>query len=69
MLNLGHAYSPKPALTSTQYFIAQFLGGLCASGVVYINYINSIDAFEGGKMRTVPPAPNASKSCRAMIPL
>ena len=38
------------------YLIAQFLGGFCASGVVYANYISAIDAYAGHGVRTVPPA-------------
>ena len=42
------------------YFIAQVLGGFCASGVVYANYINAIDAYEGEGIRTVPPSQTAT---------
>lgn len=42
------------------YLLAQFLGGFCASGVVYINYIDSIDNFAGHGVRTVPPAKGAT---------
>ncbi|OAL52307.1 aquaporin [Pyrenochaeta sp. DS3sAY3a] len=42
------------------YFIAQLLGGFVGSGIVYGNYISAIDWFEGGKMRTVPPAEKAT---------
>ncbi|KAF2397592.1 aquaporin [Trichodelitschia bisporula] len=43
------------------YLIAQFLGGFVAAGVVYANYINAINTFEGGPgIRTVPPAANAT---------
>lgn len=42
------------------YFIAQLLGGFVGSGIVYANYISAIDWFEGGKMRTVPPAEKAT---------
>lgn len=42
------------------YFVAQILGGFVGSGIVYANYISAIDNFEGGKMRTVPPAENAT---------
>jgi aquaglyceroporin related protein len=42
------------------YFLAQFLGGFLASGVVYINYINGINAVEGHGIRTVPPSPTAT---------
>ena len=37
------------------YAIAQVLGAMCASGIVYANYISAIDAYEGGRnIRTVP---------------
>ncbi len=42
------------------YFLAQILGGFCASGVVYANYINSINQFEGHGIRTVPPSATAT---------
>ncbi|KAK5175297.1 glycerol channel [Saxophila tyrrhenica] len=42
------------------YFVAQFLGGFCAAGVIYINYVNGINAMEGHGVRTVPPATNAT---------
>lgn len=44
------------------YALAQVLGAMCASGVVYANYKSAIDTFEGGVgIRTVPGySPNAS---------
>ncbi|KAK3722137.1 glycerol channel [Vermiconidia calcicola] len=37
------------------YAIAQVLGAMCASGIVYANYISAIDEYEGGRnIRTVP---------------
>ncbi|KAG0646997.1 hypothetical protein D0Z07_6087 [Hyphodiscus hymeniophilus] len=42
------------------YFLAQFLGGFCASGVVYANYINGINQLEGHGIRTVPPSKTAT---------
>ncbi|KIW12126.1 hypothetical protein PV08_09400 [Exophiala spinifera] len=37
------------------YALAQILGAMCASGVVYANYKSAIDVFEGGpNIRTVP---------------
>lgn len=43
------------------YFIAQLLAGFIGSGVVYGNYINAINAFEGGSgIRTVPPSSTAT---------
>ena len=37
------------------YMLAQFLGGFIAAGVIYGNYINVINAYEGYGLRTVPP--------------
>lgn len=35
--------------------LAQILGAMCASGIVYANYKSAIDVFEGGpNIRTVP---------------
>lgn len=35
--------------------LAQTLGAMCASGIVYANYKSAIDAYEGGAgIRTVP---------------
>ncbi|CZR65721.1 related to channel proteins [Phialocephala subalpina] len=42
------------------YFLAQFLGGFVGSGIVYANYINAINQFEGHGIRTVPPATTAT---------
>ena len=42
------------------YMLAQFLGAFAASGVVYANYINAINAFEGHGLRTVPPSATAT---------
>ncbi|KAK4540431.1 hypothetical protein LTR36_009177 [Oleoguttula mirabilis] len=43
------------------YLLAQSLGGFCAAGVIYANYINGINAFEGGPhLRTVPPSKTAT---------
>ncbi|KAL2396230.1 Aquaglyceroporin-9 [Exophiala dermatitidis] len=37
------------------YMLAQTLGAMCASGVVYANYKSAIDVYEGGpNIRTVP---------------
>ncbi|KAL6249576.1 glycerol channel [Rhinocladiella similis] len=37
------------------YMLAQILGAMCASGIVYANYKSAIDVFEGGpNIRTVP---------------
>lgn len=37
------------------YALAQILGAMCASAVVYANYKSAIDVFEGGSgIRTVP---------------
>ena len=43
------------------YVIAQILGAMCASAVVYGNYKSAIDAYEGGaNIRTVPGYSNTS---------
>ena len=37
------------------YALAQVLGAMCASGIVYANYKSAIDVYEGGAaIRTVP---------------
>jgi aquaglyceroporin related protein len=37
------------------YLVAQTLGAMCASAVVYANYLSAINAYEGGpNIRTVP---------------
>lgn len=36
------------------YFVAQVLGAFVGSGIVYANYINAINAYEGYGIRTVP---------------
>lgn len=41
------------------FFIGQTLGGFVGAGVVYANYISSIDMYENGA-RTVPPSPTAT---------
>jgi aquaglyceroporin related protein len=50
------------------YLIAQFLGGFCASGVVYANYINAINSVEGYGNRTVPPSKTATAGIFATYP-
>ena len=50
------------------YFAAQMLGGFVGSGIVYANYISAIDLFEGGKMRTVPPAEKATAAIFCTYP-
>ncbi|KAL6159225.1 glycerol channel [Exserohilum turcicum] len=50
------------------YFAAQMLGGFVGSGIVYANYISAIDWFEGGKMRTVPPAEKATAAIFCTYP-
>ena len=42
------------------YFLAQFLGGFVAAAVLYANYINAINNFEGHNVRTVPPSKTAT---------
>ncbi|GIZ48864.1 hypothetical protein CKM354_001190800 [Cercospora kikuchii] len=51
------------------YLLAQFLGGFVGAGIVYSNYINGINTFEGGPgVRTVPPAPNATAAIFCTYP-
>ncbi|KAI5364215.1 Putative major intrinsic protein [Septoria linicola] len=51
------------------YLLAQFLGGFVGAGIVYGNYINGINAFEGGAgLRTVPPAANATAAIFCTYP-
>ncbi|TVY83969.1 Aquaporin-10 [Lachnellula suecica] len=50
------------------YALAQFLGGFCASGVVYANYINAINNFEGHGVRTVPPSTTATAAIFCTYP-
>ena len=42
------------------YFLAQFLGGFVGAGVIYANYINAINNYEGHNVRTVPPSKTAT---------
>ena len=42
------------------YLVAQFLGGFVAAGVVYANYVNAINNYEGHGIRTVPPSKTAT---------
>jgi len=50
------------------YFVAQILGGFVGSGIVYANYMSAIDNFEGGRLRTVPPAENATAAIFCTYP-
>jgi aquaglyceroporin related protein len=42
------------------YLVAQFLGGFVAAGVIYANYVNAINNYEGYGIRTVPPSKTAT---------
>jgi aquaglyceroporin related protein, other eukaryote len=43
------------------YLVAQVLGAMCASAIVYANYKSAIDVYEGGReFRTVPGYSNTS---------
>ena len=53
-------YRRLPWRRFPMYFLAQFLGGFVASGVVYANYINAINNVEGHGIRTVPPSRTAT---------
>ncbi|RYO41054.1 hypothetical protein AA0111_g1072 [Alternaria arborescens] len=61
-------YRQLPWRRFPMYFAAQMLGGFVGSGIVYANYISSIDWFEGGKMRTVPPAEKATAAIFCTYP-
>ena len=50
------------------YLLAQVLGAMSASAVVYANYISAIDAYEGGRhIRTVPGHDSSSNTSTAGI--
>jgi aquaglyceroporin related protein len=54
-------YRQFPWRKFPKYLIAQTLGAMIASGVVYANYKSAIDVFEGGAhIRTVPGYSNHS---------
>ncbi|KAF2233077.1 aquaporin [Viridothelium virens] len=42
------------------YFVAQVLGAFVGSGIVYANYLNAINNYEGHGIRTVPPSNTAT---------
>lgn len=50
------------------YLIAQVLGAFVGSGVVYANYINAINEYEGYGIRTVPPSETATAGIFATYP-
>ena len=43
------------------YLVAQFLGGFCAAGVIYGNYMSAIDYYEGQGIRTGRFSPRLGK--------
>ena len=47
-------------------YCAQFLGGFVAAAVLYANYINAINNFEGHNVRTVPPSKTATGNTSIM---
>lgn len=49
------------------YFLAQFLGGFVGAGVIYANYINAINNYEGHNVRTVPPSKTATGKAQTMF--
>ncbi|KAF2449530.1 aquaporin [Karstenula rhodostoma CBS 690.94] len=62
-------YRQLPWRRFPAYFIAQLLGGMVGSCIVYANYISAIDHYEGGHgIRTVPPAPKATAAIFATYP-
>jgi aquaglyceroporin related protein len=50
------------------YAVAQLLGGFVGSGIVYANYVNAIDQYEGKGIRTVPPSERATASIFCTFP-
>lgn len=50
------------------YAIAQLLGAFVGSGIVYANYINAIDQYEGKGIRTVPPNDKATATIFCTFP-
>lgn len=79
--NAGRRLTPtSPAITFTNcvlrklpwrrfpmFFLGQFLGGFVGAGVVYANYVSSIDWYEDG-LRTVPPSPTATAAIFCTYP-
>lgn len=61
-------YRGLPFRRFPAYLLAQFLGGFVAAGVVYGNYISSIDNFAGQGVRTSPPATTATASIFCTFP-
>ncbi|KAL5391886.1 hypothetical protein PMIN06_007317 [Paraphaeosphaeria minitans] len=62
-------YRQLPWRRFPAYFIAQLLGSMVGSCIVYANYISAIDYYEGGHgIRTVPPAPKATAGIFATYP-
>jgi aquaglyceroporin related protein, other eukaryote len=53
-------YRGLPWRRFPMYFLAQFLGGFVAAGVIYANYVNAINNVNGHGIRTVPPAVNST---------
>ncbi|KAK4235218.1 aquaporin [Achaetomium macrosporum] len=50
------------------YVVAQLLGAFVGSGIVYANYINAIDQYEGKGIRTVPPNEKATATIFCTFP-
>lgn len=62
-------YRQLPWRRFPAYFIAQLLGGMVGSCIVYANYISAIDHYEGGHgIRTVPPVATATAGVFATYP-
>nr|POE63096.1 aquaporin-3 [Quercus suber] len=75
LLSAGQTSAPGAVQTRADfrrrfpiYLIAQLLGGFVGAGVVYANYINEINAFEGHNIRTVPPSQTATAAIFCTYP-
>jgi aquaglyceroporin related protein len=51
---------PSPTAFFASFRGEDFQGGLVAAAIIYGNYVNDINAFEGHGIRTVPPSPTAT---------
>ena len=49
------------------YLVAQFLGGFVAAGVIYANYVNAINNYEGYGIRSVPPSKTATGKVSVIV--
>lgn len=49
------------------YSPTQFLGGFISAGVIYAQYINAINHYEGHNVRTILPSQTATGRTQAMV--